>query len=84
MSTLSVIQCAQCDQPVARVDENGWCEQCWLALSSCAQVFQDLEEIVMQTLDSGVLTPAAAPGARDERRQHERSSDCDRVPTRGG
>jgi hypothetical protein len=51
-------RCCNCEIPAARVDENGWCEQCWLDLGASHQLFHDLEELVKQTLDTGVLTPA--------------------------
>ena len=39
------------------LDGAGWCEQCWLSLRAAYQLFHDLEALVVQTLDAGVLTP---------------------------
>lgn len=50
--------CCNCQTIAARVDENGWCEQCRLGLWPAYQLFYELEELVKQTLETGVLTAA--------------------------
>ena len=40
-------RCCNCQTVAARVDENGWCEQCWLNLHSAYELFGDLEALVV-------------------------------------
>jgi hypothetical protein len=49
-------RCCNCQTIVARLDENGWCEQCWLGLRPAYQLFHDLEALVKQALDADLLT----------------------------
>jgi hypothetical protein len=58
MSVAIESRCCNCQTIVARLDENGWCEQCWLNRNSVHQLFHDLEALVAQALETGVLTPA--------------------------
>jgi DNA-binding XRE family transcriptional regulator len=58
MATMTGARCEHCGDHDVRLDENGWCEQCWLGLRPAHQLFYDLEELVKQTLETGVLTAA--------------------------
>jgi DNA-binding XRE family transcriptional regulator len=58
MSIAADPRCCNCQTIAARLDENGWCEQCWLGLRPAYQLFYELEELVKQTLETGVLTAA--------------------------
>jgi DNA-binding XRE family transcriptional regulator len=58
MGDVSDARCCNCEIPAARLDERGWCEQCWIERGASHQLFHDLEELVKQSLDTGVLTPA--------------------------
>jgi hypothetical protein len=58
MSVAIESRCEHCGDHDVRLDERGWCEQCWLGLRPAYQLFQDLEEVVKQALDAGVLTSA--------------------------
>jgi DNA-binding XRE family transcriptional regulator len=58
MATMTGARCEHCGDYDVRLDENGWCEQCWLGLRPAYQLFYELEELVKQALDAGVLTSA--------------------------
>jgi len=58
MSIAADPRCEHCGDHDVRLDERGWCEQCWLGLRPAYQLFYELEELVKQTLETGVLTAA--------------------------
>ena len=58
MATMTGARCEHCGDHDVRLDENGWCEQCWLSRWPAHQLFYELEELVKQTLETGVLTAA--------------------------
>jgi hypothetical protein len=58
MSVAIESRCCNCQNIAARLDEDGWCEQCWLNQCRAYQLFHDLEALVEQALNTGVLTSA--------------------------
>ena len=58
MATMTGARCEHCGEHNVRLDENGWCERCWLSLRPAYQLFHDLEALVVQVLDAGMLSAA--------------------------